>query len=259
MTEEQQQPQLKSHRAEGEPFVNDWVGALEEYQPKGWMWDENGIFKRAFLGMPMETAWRFSPTRIPGQKKDCVYLHMIFFAALRMAQSIPKFCLDCYKVVIYPRNIADVAIIEDWQQNGKAKKWACKVGADRRPFTPARWGAYFYCRGLKAGQNRLEEVIRWSLVHLPHLEPGKDIFLKRGCTEYENEMPESHKWTRTPLGERLENEAEELIDPGMMLHGQPDHGGQRTHKIWRSWAPWVDRSTVKYDPASVAEREAESG
>jgi hypothetical protein len=148
--------------------------------------------------------------------------------------TVPKFCRDCYKVVAPLRDLGQVLAVEEWQQFGEAAKWACKVGADRRNYTQIAWGAFFYCRGLEAGLDRLDEVRAWLDENLP----GVHAFLKRGCTEYEAEIGDSARWDDGDMvrATKIEAEAEMYIDPGEMLQQQPAHLVPHVHKKWQEWA-----------------------
>jgi hypothetical protein len=229
-------------RGPNEPYTLDWIETMRPAQAQGWIWNDDGVLRKFATGQAVDTPWRHSTVRIPGAKRDCKYLQMIFELVLKNVRAVPKFCMECYKVVVYPRHLGDVAKIETWQQDGDSKQYACKVGADKRGYTRSPWGAYWYCRGPVEGRERLEYVTRWVR---KNLGDDVEVFLKRGCTEYENEMPESDKWEYHEFAERLENEAEELIDPGPILQGQPDVIAHRIHKEWLAWARSVDRPTVR--------------
>jgi len=101
--------------------------------------------------------------------------------------------MECYKVVVGIETLEQVHKMAEWQHS---TGWACKVGAERRNYTQRKWGAYFYCRGVEAGRERYKEVREWVDENL-----GKDVkvFLKRGCTEFEQHMGDSDKWEKLSL------------------------------------------------------------
>jgi hypothetical protein len=200
----------------------------------GWYWDGNGVFRKLANGQPWDHGWRFSPTRIPGIERDCKYQHMIFFAGIKDCGTVPRFCRYCWKVVVPLANLKQVLAIEEWQQNGEAAGWACKVGGDFRSYTQISWGAFFYCRGREAGLERLDQVRAWLDENLP----GVRAFLKRGCTEFEAEIGDSAKWDDGDIVKaiKIEAEAEQFIDPGEVLMQQPAHLVPYVHEKWREWA-----------------------
>jgi len=226
-------------------FLLNWVDALAPWTgfQGGWYWDDLGVFRRILQGQRPKCAWRYSPTRIPDRKRDCAYLHMLFDAALKKVGAVPEFCMECYKVVVYPRDLADVGAIENWQQNGEAAGWACKVGADRRPYTNHFWGAYFYCRGLEEARSRYAKVAAWVD---ENLGDDVEVIIKRGCTEYENVFHDSEQWRTTDQSLKIEAEAEMVIDPGDSPCIQPDVLGFDTYHVWREHAAAIDRETVTY-------------
>jgi hypothetical protein len=236
-----------------------WAEFLKPLTTGGWFWAEDGIFRKVASGLGHETPWRHADPKIPGQTRDCKYLQLIANAIQQHPvpgtanTAVPKFCMDCYKVVMKLRGLGDVAAVEMWQQKGEASRWPCKVGADYRNYTGSHWGAYFYCRGVEEGQKRLAQVEKWRDENLP----GVEVFLKRGCTEYERDIGPSSKWEYTERAEQIEAEAEQVIDPGPVFAGQPDVIASSVHARWFKWELDLSRTLNydKYDPLSVAQRE----
>jgi hypothetical protein len=237
-------------------FRVKWGRYLEPLTRAGWFWDNDGVLRKIQAGLAHLTPWRHSPTPIPGQTQDCKYLQLVAKAIRDHAPGStaqPAFCMDCYKVVMKLRSLGDVAVVELWQQFGEASEWACKVGADMRNYTGSHWGAYFYCRGMEAGQRRLKQVEQWRDANLP----GVEVFLKRGCTEYERDTGPSSRWESDPIADEIEREAGMFIDPGPIIHNQPDVLADSVHSRWHDWNRDLSRTLNydRYDPLSVANRE----
>jgi hypothetical protein len=137
--------------------------------------------------------------------------------------------MECYKVVVIPESLAQVHKIAEWQDGLSV---ACKVGAERRPYTQRVWGAYFYCRGVEEGKERYKMVREWVDENL-----GKDIkvFLKRACTEFEQNLGESDKFKMLPDQELIEAEGETIFDYETGIGSQAD---PIKHHVWDIWDDW---------------------
>jgi hypothetical protein len=118
----------------------------------------------------------------------------------------------------------------DWQQQSG---WACKAGAERRPYTQRVWGAYFYCRGVEEGRERYKAVRKWVDENLgEHIK----VFLKRACTEFEQHMGDSDKWEKLPHQEEIEKEARERVfgyDPSNLR--QTEAVQHHVYDVWDQW------------------------
>jgi hypothetical protein len=218
----------------------DWVAALEPLTKRGWGWGVDGKFRLAFYTQPSDTPWLHSNNHIPGSREagvDCGLLH-IYHNQIFKQQGVHSFCMGCYKVVVKPKTLEQVHKIADWQQLGEAKNWACKVGAERRNYTDRDWGAYFYCRGVEEGRERFKAVRKWVDENL-----GEDIvvILKRGCTEFENNMGASDKWEMLPQQLEVEEEGRKLIDYTPM---GPPQAAAIQHHVYDVWDDW-NRQTRK--------------
>jgi len=234
----------------------DYVGLFAPLTSKGgWRWDP--ATHKLSMSNPGEatlTPWSHAPCPIPGMKErgfDCGLMHMMF-GYLFENKSVPIFCQDCYKVVVGPETLEQVKKISYWQHSECAPNgWACKTGAERRPYTFRRWGAYFYCRGLEEGRERYKAVREWVDENL-----GEDIkvYLKRACTEFEQALGDSDKWENTELQEEIEKEFfEEIIDYGGLLGSQSEIV---RHHVWNVWEDW-ERTTR--DPVTYHEEPEPEG
>jgi len=238
--------------------IVDWVRVLGHIIQSGigWYWDDDGIFRKIGNSQPWNHGWRFSPVRIPDIKRDCLYQHMIFFAAISKTGTVPEFCRGCWKVVMALPTLRHVQLVERWQQEGSASKWACKVGSDHRPYTRHLWGAYFYCRGKEEGLERLDQVREWMYENMP----GVPVYLKRGCTEFEAEIGDSALWDNDSAiaeADAIEAEANEYIDPGPLLKQQPEHMVTGVHSDWVAWHGMTRPHTTYEEPVeSILDLEA---
>lgn len=209
----------------------NWVAQLEPLKRTGWHWDIDGKFKMSNPSQPDDTPWLHAPVLIPGQREaglDCGLL-TVFHNHVFQKKGVHSFCMECYKVVIIPETLAQVHKIAEWQHSLGV---ACKVGAERRNYTQRKWGAYFYCRGVEEGRERYKMVREWVDENL-----GKDIkvFLKRACTEFEQNLGDSDKWKKVPYQDELEKEAMEVIGYTPCVKDQAE---PIRHHVWDVWDDW---------------------
>jgi len=227
----------------------NWVAALEPLARSGWMWGTDGRFRMSNPSQPYDTPWLHNPVRIPGSKDaggDCglfTHYHNYVF----QQKGIHSFCMECYKVVVIPESLAQVHKIAEWQDGLSV---ACKVGAERRPYTQRVWGAYFYCRGVEEGKERYKMVREWVDENL-----GKDIkvFLKRACTEFEQNLGESDKFKMLPDQELIEAEGETIFDYETGIGSQADPIKHHVWDIWDDWDKKNQKPVTYHDEKPVEE------
>lgn len=116
---------------------------------------------------------------------------------------IPTPCLECWKIVVQPRNFHELMCLYDLQRDmvQKDKRCWCKCGIERRDFVPRNYGGYFYTRSKVAGLRRLKEVR-----DLVGSEISEDIpvILKRYCTEFELRFGPSDKYIQPEGAKEIE-------------------------------------------------------
>lgn len=213
----------------------NWVAALEPLTRSGWLWGSDGKFKMAKVQQPFDTPWLHNNVPIPGifeEGADCGLL-TIYHNHVFQQKSAHSFCMECYKVVVVPETLAQVHKIAEWQHSLGIP---CKVGAERRNYVQRKWGAYFYCRGVEQGKERYKMVREWVDENI-----GEDIkvFLKRACTEFEQNLGDSNNWTKVEYQDEIELEALKVIEYDMVPCNQ---GDAIQHHVWDVWDDW-DRQT----------------
>jgi hypothetical protein len=118
---------------------------------------------------------------------QCVVLFQDFDA-------INKYCFDCYKVLIEPRNIAELfkllLVFERITSNNSRK---CMI--DERPYSNTPYKGFVYCRGLEEA-NTLCNVFRHAVSE--HISPDIPVKVKRGCTEFGLKYPEYSDMSQDP-------------------------------------------------------------
>lgn len=214
----------------------NWVAALSPLVEKHhWHWTVDGKLEMNTVAQPHDTPWLYAPTRISGTVEsglDCGIFTIMHNQGLQK-RAVPSFCLECYKVVVVPQTLEHVHKMADWQQGECTKnEWACKVGAERRNYVQRKWGAYFYCRGLEEGRERYKVVREWVDENL-----GEDVevFLKRACTEFEQNLGDSSKWKKIDYQDEIEAEGYEIINYRTEGKMQSD---VIQHHVWDVWDLW---------------------
>jgi len=213
----------------------DWVAAFEPLVARGnWHWGMDGKVRMNFTALQSETPWLQSGPLVQGDEEplfDCAMLHIVFTHVFKQ-RAVPTFCHNCYKVVIVPTDLDQVEKIGEWQRSTcEDNGWPCKTGAEVRPYVKRKWGAYFYCRGLEEGRERYKAVRKWVD---DNLGEDVDVFLKRGCTEFEIALGDSDKWEMIDRQDEVEEEARKVIDykPERSLQDVVD---THTYQNWNEW------------------------
>jgi len=184
------------------------------------------LIKKLASTVGWDGPWIFHIYDQENKETSCIKWHSIQFQHFG---HIPLECFDCYKVVVRPKTVVDLIKLKDAQAE-LPKDISCKCGIELRHYTNALYGGYFYCRGIEQGLDRLDFVR--SLVE----EKGIDcheVFLKRGCTEYEIKYGRSDQWEHDPI----EREASAWIDKKFdkSCFKNPLHGPDEEQTILHSW------------------------
>lgn len=208
---------------------------------KGWNLDDDGIARPLTkAAMEVVTPWIHS---VPGRDKDCGLWHQIMFDEY---QILPSSCMECWKVVVTPRNLTELFGLLDFQlgitghrQPGSDEERGCghpcKCGIEVRPYTPKLYGGYFYNGSLDEGM----ECYQWVRKEMSGLFDGDmKVILKRACTEFELAFGPSNLWV-TPEGQ-LDRE-EEIMDlfDRHTVDNPPKQPAILTPSIKKRWIQWA--------------------
>lgn len=158
----------------------------------------------------------------------CLLWHEIMFLNFHL---LPSPCLNCYKVVVRPRTVAE--LFDLWLLQ-KRIDVPSKCGVEVRETVCGLYGGYFYNQGLEAGRERYE-MVREEVSAA--ISPEIPVILKRGCTEFEMKFGDSSKY-KEPTKNQLELEAELsaiFVDKQNWLV-QPDHVIDHIQTKWLHYA-----------------------
>lgn len=207
----------------------------------GWTLDDDGVARPiSKSAIDISTPW-IHP--VPGKDKDCGLWHHIIFDQYHL---LPSPCMECWKVVVSPRNLTELFGLLDFQsgitgnrQPGSKEERGCghpcKCGIEVRPYTPKMYGGYFYNGSLDEGM----ECYQWVRKEMTDLfGDGVKVILKRACTEFELAFGPSNQWVISP--EQLDKEAEimNLFDR-RSIDNPPQQPSNLTPAIKKRWVQWA--------------------
>ena len=131
-----------------------------------------------------DTPWYFVR---PDVERGCTLWQNIIFPAFNK-QLVPIRCHSCWKVVVRPRTLRELFQLAKFQEKCE---FHCKCGIERRSYVSANYGGYFYFNSMQEGLDALD-LIREQVAK--KISPGVSVNLKRGCTEFEQAIPNSNNW-----------------------------------------------------------------
>jgi hypothetical protein len=132
----------------------------------------------------------------------CEFLNDFMFAHIYGKTAVPIGCRDCYKVKVLPETLRQLFAVNDI-----AQEFSCssKSGSEAdKQNTQSLYASYFYLLGLdkaRAVYKRLRAMID---AH-PKLGPKVNMFIKRGCTNYEHACGPSDRYTFDPRLAEIED------------------------------------------------------
>jgi len=174
--------------------------------------------------------------------RQCIRWNEIYFQIYGV---IPRACRGCWKVVVeVPHLAALFALLQEQER----MDFFSKCGVDRR----WQFGGYGKCVGffyapLGSGLNGGRNLYKAVKTHLDQaMKNPYNIFLKRGCTEMEQQLP-SDQWD-----ERADyfDAKEKLLDEWVVLSENELEETQEmrfnTHQNWIFWRAQLQDPTYHY-------------
>ena len=155
-----------------------------------------------------DTPWIHAGGEAPPER-NCVLFHSLM---LHHCNFIPAKCQNCWKVVAKPETVSQLFKISELQQLSKRHS---KAGIEIRETVGGNYGAYWYNDSIEEGEE-CRQYVR-NLCD-EHLSPDVEVFLKRGCTEFEHKFGASNKWEVTEEA----REIEQLIVENIVVEDNAD-------------------------------------
>jgi len=190
---------------------------------------------------------------------NCTFWHRVLFDIIHEKKKVPIPCQECWKVVFAPKNLAELMATY-----GLMKKLnrPSKLGTEGdRENSDKLYGAYFYNKSKEEGHKCFDTVTKemakgltyeFNLLGVPikeRIEPDfmDRIIFKRGCTEFEQHVGPSDKWSWDE--EQLETEtlAADAFVQDVIIFKQSEHMIAHIMVSWISHAcQWADFSYKKF-------------
>ena len=165
---------------------------------------------------------------------------------------IPRYCMDCYKVVIRPRTVVELFKLHEVMLNRFPHWIKCKCGVEERSYVNAKYGGYCYTKGLEEGQRTYEEVRKQVS---EHISPDVKVVLKRACTEFKEMYGPSDEWDNikttktTNFPREMWDLVEEWVDEKFVFvdanPSQPDEIKWGVMEHWIDFAYAIGDETYK--------------
>lgn len=171
---------------------------------------------------------------------------------------IPKYCFNCYKVLIEPRTVVELfklmMVIEKLDlKNDNTRK--CMV--ENRKQVSGTYKGLIYCKSLEEGKEILEITRK---VVAEEISKSIPVTLKRGCSEYADSYPEyaqvesdtaamEYKEEWKEIEDRAENEWVINTQPPMVTKYEPRTYTTKDALIMFTWLKYAatigDKSYLK--------------
>lgn len=178
--------------------------------------------------------WRYINTNTVADD-ECAYWStlMDLFRKSEGASFIPLHCMNCWKVVVRPLTVVQlITLLKYMEQSGRR----CKCGCELRPEVCWNYGGYFYNLTKEDGLDCLDAVYNdlkpVLFPDVPDEMMDEFIFLKRSCTEYEQEFGDSSKWGRILGQESIEKYIREHVKAFRIAPEQSDRVKAETVGEW---------------------------
>lgn len=100
---------------------------------------------------------------------------------------IPKYCFDCFKVLVFPRNVVELfKLLMIFEKISLPNDNIRKCMVEFREQSSGTYKGFVYCKGLDEG-NEVCKIIRKAVSQ--DISPQVGVSLKRGCSEYALSYP----------------------------------------------------------------------
>lgn len=213
--------------------VFEWCKPLLEQA--GWIWRESdGKIHAQLKPGVAETPWHHVKS---DYRLKCGLWHQIMFDLVGSKlpdgkQFVPSKCQQCFKVVVRPRSLRQLFALVDIQ---KSMGMPSKCGIERRQSVHGLYGGYFYNVGLPEGLERYNQVREAVDMH-ELMGTDVEVFLKRGCTEFEHACGDSDKWEITDYQIHVERLLERHLITDDVEITQPEKLIHHVHRRWIEYA-----------------------
>jgi hypothetical protein len=180
--------------------------------------------------------------------RDCNLFHQMIFPYYGFIHSR---CHTCWKIVIQPRTLKELFELYDIL---RILNFPSKCGIEgNRENSSKLYAGYIYNNSKNEGLERYK-IIRTEVNE--KISPDVSIILKKGCTEFEQELGDSANWEITEEQKEMEFIFAESIVGDVVTHQQTKHVISHIHKKWIHAAyQWGDETYLEYTGGNPLFRE----
>lgn len=205
----------------------DIVDIFQPLLEKGW-YISNKISKLTYAAViDCNTPWIYIN---PMQDMNCTFNVNLY----ERARIVPRYCRDCFKVVIRPKTVAQLIRLYELMSTEFVKLGLyCKCGIEERNYVHGNYGGYQYSRGLRKGRE-CYEVVRFLVS--AHLGSDVGVILKRGCTEMELNLGPSKEYVVPDWADELEDKIMEAVELPKENPPTPKFIADHTIRKWLEFA-----------------------
>ena len=208
-------------------------------------WDLKKRTLQTFRVLDRNNPWLYPHNElVRDQTNKCFNCQFLF----HQLKCMPYIALDCWKVVIPIHKIEDLSRLYRFMCNDSRPY--CKLGMETRSFVKSRkYGGYYYHTTKEAGLET-KYALRKELAE--HFGREMEVFLKRGCTEYEIDVGPSNTWDEICNEEEIKFQKEVLsyttfdLDESDTAPPQEEYQKQMTMAGWMDWAKKVEMEYIRY-------------
>jgi len=123
---------------------------------------------------------------------------------------VPKYCRNCFKVVIRPQTVAQLVRLKELMEETFTEMGLyCKCGIEKRIYVNGNYGGYNYNQGLEQGKDSYAAIRK---IIDKELGADVDVILKRGCTEMELNFGPSKDYIVPDWADELEEKIMEAVE-----------------------------------------------
>lgn len=140
--------------------------------------------------------------------RPCRFLNGFLFRHVYGEAAVPFGCRACYKVKVVSRSLRQLMAVKAIAETLPHSTKSGPEGGN--PDNPHPYGTYFYFHGLDQARE-LYGILRPRLDEDSRLGPETEMFIKRGCTNYEIKCGPSDRYSFDPTLEAVEAALEPLF------------------------------------------------
>lgn len=181
----------------------DIVDVLTPLLNDGWYIDMATSKITCSTGQKWDVPWIYPN---PDPNMHCIFNFNLF----ETARIVPKYCRNCFKVVIRPKTVAQLIRLKELMETEFIEMGlCCKCGVEERNYVFGNYGGYQYNRGLEEGKLAYNVVRKLIDIYM-----GSDVgvILKRGCTEMELNLGPTKKYVVPDWADELEDKIMEVVE-----------------------------------------------